>query len=757
MLEKVIELKNVGVFEHHKAQGNIELRRLTLISAPNGCGKTTLVAVIRALRDRSIAPLAERYTLGATGGQSAHLRVAGADARFDGSKWTAQAIRLEIFDDEFVAKNVHGENGVETDHCRGLHTLVIGEEGAKIQATIVSLANDNLALNNQIAEAKAELAPHLYGLSTEAFLSLAELSDVNERIGRREGEVTAAEQQEKVQALLLLDQLPVPRFDTPSLGLLLRESIDSLSSDAALRVTTRISARLGSAGEQWLSTGIGFGADHDCPFCDQPTSHLSIVKDYKGFFSDAYKDLRRRVQEVQARTSSVAGDAAVSAVTTCAAHNELRLASWKTFYDVGKGLSSPPQFEAAAQRAMATLTALLRRKMDSPLEVVGLSEEDQAALDDFEKAIGLLEKYNEDVAGINAELTSFKAKCAVTDVGIAKSELGKLRATKARFLPEVAELCTRLEELLVKKEAGEEAKAAARKKLETYTAGIIKKYQAQINKYLSDFGASFRLDGMKEEYPGGKPCLGYGVVVRERAVAARTKEGVRFKTMLSGGDKRSLALAFFFARLDDSADLPDTIAVLDDPMCSLDRSRRAMTARRTIQLASRAKQVVLLSHDPAFLREVWDGTPHSVVPLSALQVESAASSATVRAWDIEKETSSELMQQIRSVEDYVNTSQGDPLSIKRMLRPLCETYVRHRRPKAFGPTQWIGDMIVAIKEAQPGSPLEALKGDLTWLSDVNEYTKDSHHGGQPGSAVSSPNPIELKTHCIMTLQGIGCL
>jgi hypothetical protein len=93
-----------------------------------------------------------------------------------------------------VAKNVHGENGVETDHCRGLHTLVIGEEGAKIQATIVSLANDNLALNNQIAEAKAELAPHLYGLSTEAFLSLAELSDVNERIGRR---VTAAEQQRK--------------------------------------------------------------------------------------------------------------------------------------------------------------------------------------------------------------------------------------------------------------------------------------------------------------------------------------------------------------------------------------------------------------------------------------------------------------------------------------------------------------------------------------------------------------------------------
>ena len=50
MLKKVIALKNVGRFREFAATGDVELRRLTLIFAPNGLGKTTLCDVLRSLQ-----------------------------------------------------------------------------------------------------------------------------------------------------------------------------------------------------------------------------------------------------------------------------------------------------------------------------------------------------------------------------------------------------------------------------------------------------------------------------------------------------------------------------------------------------------------------------------------------------------------------------------------------------------------------------------------------------------------------------------
>ena len=51
-----------------------------------------------------------------------------------------------------------------------------------------------------------------------------------------------------------------------------------------------------------------------------------------------------------------------------------------------------------------------------------------------------------------------------------------------------------------------------------------------------------------------------------------------FRNTLSAGDKSTLALALFLAKLNADPALNETIVVLDDPFTSLDSFRRQFTA-----------------------------------------------------------------------------------------------------------------------------------------------------------------------------------
>ena len=50
MLKKFVTIKNVSRFKNFSARGDIELKRLSLLFAENGRGKTTLCAVLRSLQ-----------------------------------------------------------------------------------------------------------------------------------------------------------------------------------------------------------------------------------------------------------------------------------------------------------------------------------------------------------------------------------------------------------------------------------------------------------------------------------------------------------------------------------------------------------------------------------------------------------------------------------------------------------------------------------------------------------------------------------
>ena len=61
-------------------------------------------------------------------------------------------------------------------------------------------------------------------------------------------------------------------------------------------------------------------------------------------------------------------------------------------------------------------------------------------------------------------------------------------------------------------------------------------------------------------------------------------------------------LAFFLAVLKQDQQIAQKIIVLDDPFTSLDRFRRTCTQQLIQGLSDSAQQVLVLSHDPFFLK-----------------------------------------------------------------------------------------------------------------------------------------------------------
>ena len=83
-----------------------------------------------------------------------------------------------------------------------------------------------------------------------------------------------------------------------------------------------------------------------------------------------------------------------------------------------------------------------------------------------------------------------------------------------------------------------------------------------------------------------------------------------FKNTLSAGDRSTLALAFFLANLKGLDPEPATrIVVFDDPFNSQDAFRRLRTIHAIKKVGLDCAQVLVMSHDAGFLRQVWKKCP----------------------------------------------------------------------------------------------------------------------------------------------------
>ena len=209
------------------------------------------------------------------------------------------------------------------------------------------------------------------------------------------------------------------------------------------------------------------------------------------------------------------------------------------------------------------------------------------------------------------------------------------------------------------------------------------------------------------------------------------------------------------AQLDLDATLASKIIILDDPFCSLDRSRRDCTKQLIFRLSQKAEQVIVLSHDPHFLKAIWEISPKTTI--KELQFFRLAQNTTISEWNIERETSREYFKLHAILNDFVEdgSGSGDKRTVATSIRPLLEEYLRMKLPRQFAPNEWLGDFIGKIRNAQTDTALERAKEILNELEDINDYSKKYHHN-QNANAHNEPiSDGELQRYTRRTLDIVG--
>lgn len=764
MLEKIISIRNIGRFVNCSPKGDSTFRRLTLIFAENGVGKTTLCSILRSLQTGQCEFISERKTIGARGDAAAQIRIASNKFFFSNNAWSNSYPDIAFFDSVFINDNVYAGNYVDLEHRKNLYRVIIGVSGVHLAKQVDDLDGNIRDANKEIGSKREILSKHLpEGITLAAYLDWQPVEDIDVKIQQKSAEIAkhklALAKATEIQSKGLLSQIELPSLPADFTAIL-HKHLSDITADAETLVCEQVARhQMGNHGESWLSQGLGFVNSDMCPFCGHEILGNMLLAAYRTHFDNEYKSLKKEVTGLSQRITSSIGSSVINVALQTYSGNLTLIEFWKQFTEITLHDISFVEVQQKYITLLELSLSLAQKKQEKPTEPIYPDEGFTAILGDLKSIQQSVEVYNTAVAACNIVISTQKA--TVQRGGdafkVLMGELAELEAKKKRFAPDVMQACLEHNNALSEKTKLERKKNSAKLQLNRYCHNLIGNYEHTINEYLDQFNAGFRITDSRHVYTGGKPSSHYQILINNTPVEvgnAKTPSGKPcFRTTLSSGDRSSLALAFFLAALSQDSQVADKIIILDDPFTSLDRFRRTCTQQLIRNLASLAQQVIILSHDPHFLKLIWDGYPTAVI--KTLQLYRAGDNTMIGEWDIEAETRSTYLKNYSTLLDFYRDRTGIPLDVARAIRPFLEGMLRNHFPGQFQVSEWLGIFIDKIRNADSTSGLQHAQIDLPEIEDINSYSKKYHHDQNPGADSEPLSSDELHGFVKRTLRLVG--
>lgn len=754
MINKIIALSNIGRFEDYSAIGDVEFRKLNLIYGENGKGKSTLTAIYRSLKSNDPMVITERATLGSKNLLTAQIKLDIGQAVFNGTTWSIDNPNMEIFDSAFVNENVFSGETVEHDHKKNLYRFVVGEQGVSSTRKVEELDNKIKIVNSEMGKSELDITSKIIGrMDLKQFIALPELLKVDESIIQKEGELSSAKKSTEIVKKSALQKLSLPTF-SDNFELLLSKSISTITTEAEGKTKEHIKFCMDARGEAWVQNGLNYIKDNSCPFCGQTLDDISLIEAYQGYFNEAYTGLKNEIKSWATNLDNLFSESALLHVQKFSTSNDSLTQFWADYISATYPSLNFDDIENAWKILRNKIQTVIKEKISAPLEKIILNEDFNLALKNYQKLNSEIKNYNSQVDEVNSLISKKKLEVGGSDTALIELELNRLKNSKIRFEVNTKDLCQIYLVAIQKKRDLEKEKREAKLSLDTFTEEVFKKYQDNINMYLAKFGAGFEIAETKTSYGGGRPSSTYRIKINDTTVDLGDTQTVGeacFRNVLSQGDKNSLAFAFFLARLDQDSDISTKIIIFDDPINSLDDTRKLQTRNEIVRMAALAKQVIIMSHDPRFLRSVWDYIDKNDV--NALEITRGDKGSRITQWDIINDTETPYVRDYKILVNYVDKGQGarDLKDIARCIRPMLEGNLRMKFPTEFSDLKMLGECIALIKSSADKDNLNNIKNKLSELIDINDYSKQYHHDSNPGYNSALITDTELKAYVIRAL------
>ena len=765
MIKNFQLLRNIGQFNNVDDGKDIELGRLTLVYAENGRGKTTLAAVLRSLADHDPVPIVERKRLSSSSPPEIILKLGdgSSTAVFKNGNWNATPTILKVFDDAFVEHNVCSGLGVSPQQRQNLHDVVLGPQAVRmskqLQEQVEKIENHNHELRNK---ERAIPASARGPFPLIEFCRLSIDPNIDQAIQEAERNLTAVQKQTAISSAPSFELLNLPQFDLDNIKQVLQMDLESLETATLEKIQAQF-ITLGQGGEVWVSGGMshiqqqtnGNSSVSICPFCAQDLDGSDLIQHYRVYFSDTYSELKLTIANMLKEIKSTHGEGVQAEFEL-----KLRIAGerrqfWTQFCQVEEFTLDTSEIFHDCKAARESILSLLTAKQASPLEKVQIPDETKALVAAFGNHIGSLGDINHRLQKANEAIKATKELTASTSVQHLSDELDCLKAIKTRHEHGISEACeTYLQEYNAKTVA-EQLRDKTRKQLDSYRTTAFHLYEDAVNQYLQKFGTGFHLENMKYQNRRAGSTSTYEAKIDNTSVAVvkpNPEQGQpSFSNVFSGGDRTTLAFAFFFASLDQHPDIGNAIVVIDDPISSMDAYRSLTTVQEIRNLIHRVKQVIVFSHNKPFMCDIWKHA--NKTDAVALEIVRCQEGSTLRKWSVAEDSLTEHDRRHKVLQEYFDNGKGERREVARAIRPHLEGFLRTACPQEFPPGSSLGNhFILRCEQTLSGATQILAEIKLQELRDILEYAHSFHHDSNPKWASESITDGELRTFVGKTLK-----
>jgi wobble nucleotide-excising tRNase len=575
----------------------------------------------------------------------------------------------------------------------------------------------------------------MFGMTIDAFCALQDRPTIETDIQDAERALAAAREQAPIRETQPFDALALPAFDITAIEHLLRRDLPDLDSSAAQRVQEHLS-RLPRGSEAWVAEGMQRVPPdgRECPFCAQDMSNSPVLAHYRAFFSDEYRRLKASIAGLALTIDQLHSENGPVVFERALRTASERQAFWARFSDMPEIVFDTTTLAQEWQQARRLVAAALAAKEAAPLERIELSQETRNAIAAYDAHRQRAAELSAQLLAANRAINLVKEQAASGNVAAREADLLRLRATRARYEANVAALCETYIAEKAAKAATEQQRDQAREALEQYRTNVFPNYQNATNQYLARFNAGFRLEQIQAANTRGGSSCTYSLRINNVTVPL-TADDVpgrpAFRNTLSAGDRNTLALAFFFAYLDQDPSLANKVVVIDDPVSSLDDNRSLTTVQEIRRLLPRVAQIVILSHSKPFLCQTWESSDPT--QRAALQVRrDGPTSSTIDIWNVDADLVTEYDRRHEKLRTYLASGvTGNLRDVAVDIRPILEHFCRVAYTGDYPPGDLLGNFRDRCQtRVNQGNPIMSA-GDVQELRDLTDYGNRFHHDSNP--------------------------
>lgn len=739
MLKRISHVKGIGLL--HDADGRQHtLQKGALVYAENGRGKSTLASILRSVSTNDVDIINGRTTVDGTIAPEVELHFdSGHKVQLQSGAWSESRPELLVFDAEFIERNVHSGGTVNPTHRKNLLEFALGEGAVVARTQLDAAMIAAKRASDEVKGIEKELSGHHNGVSLAQFEAMGVIDKPDEKISGLRKRLEAATSIVEIKGRLAPSPIELPNLNLESLFQILGTALNDIHEDAERVVREHVEHIGDVATEHWISQGQGLEREENCPYCGQSLDGVELIKAYRTFFNAAYDELKKKVAVLEQGISVRTSDSIVEHFSAQTSAAQAQATAWQEQVRL-EGIT----FDASgALKVLSQLREFLldlaRRKVMNPAEAIGTDAQKAEAVSLWEQLLQMMSQSNRMIVVATEAIKDYKKQLEAENSVLLKQEILCIELAVKRQAAAIVTHFSELNAARATARTAEKNKQKEKAKLDAIMAETLRKYEQAINHLLARFGAAFSIHAMSSNHRGGAPRSEYGLVLRGRPISI-DRGTPSFATVLSEGDKRTLAFAFFVASVLADNNLAQKIVVIDDPMCSLDLNRKQQTRKVLKDIYSGAEQLVVLAHDIYFLRDLRDDLVKDGQPsVAVMQLIYAANNYTNFAGiDLDKECASKYYRDHRLLSDFVSgQAVGDARAVAKAIRPLLEGYLHRRFPGLLPKDQMFGGVVAMIRDSVQSSPLAYAQDLIDELNEINGYAGQFHHNTNP-DAESAP-------------------